>query len=102
MAIAVPISSCEPPKYVEYSRRFPEGLSFATKASPNTVNDNPPEPPKCDWNGFPATGKSNETVNPVIYASPAESTASPKATSSAAPPKYVMYTSVPEGLNFAT
>ena len=61
-----------PPRYVEWTRDAPSGLSFDTNASPTHRS--------AGCNGF-IVGKSAEAVVPVTWATPAMSTAMPEPTS---------------------
>src|SRR3954454_15443669 len=82
-----------PARKVEYTRPEPAGFILLTKTSPL---------PGGPCNGF-TTGKSAESVLPVIYAFPTPSAAIPIPASLLDPPRYVEYpNAVPSPLIFAT
>jgi hypothetical protein len=81
-AIAVPMSSLLPPRYVEYVRAEPAGSKRVTKASLVDAA------PSVAWNGL-TVGKLVEAVVPVTWAAPVPSTATPRAPSAALPPRNV-------------
>src|SRR4051812_21852811 len=87
------ISALLPPRYVEYTI-LPDGSNFVTNASgtkqPVKIEQSLPGLPACLSCKAPAvTGKSGETVSPVTYTLPCESTAIAWTTSLLPPPRYV-------------